>query len=186
MRAHSYCQALRSTSSRPNRASNLIPTSSLAVATVMSTDGRKRKGQFDAKLDGVEPWACTIFAARHALLCLAPAFAPNCRAGARPCDSGRRGRLRPTQYSEEKAHALKALAGLIENIINPTRWQRSVLAGDIRRRLIAARRNAAYLRPHRALSYPMAGKTGLEGRAQASPAFNNQSRRPGGDLGGSW
>jgi integrase len=81
----------------------------------------KAKAQFDARLSGVEPW--TIHDLRRTARSLMS------RAGVRPDISERvLGHVIPGiegvydrhQYREEKAHALKALAGLIENILRPT------------------------------------------------------------------
>jgi integrase len=80
----------------------------------------KSKDQFDAKLEGVEPWRL------HDLRRTARSLMS--RAGVRPDISERvLGHVIPGvegvydrhQYTEEKAHALKALASLIENILAP-------------------------------------------------------------------
>jgi integrase len=80
----------------------------------------KSKNQFDAKLEGVEPWAL------HDLRRTARSLMS--RAGIRPDISERvlghaikgvEGVYDRHKYNEEKAHALRALAGLIEKIVNP-------------------------------------------------------------------
>jgi integrase len=80
----------------------------------------KRKAQFDAKLKGVAPW--TIHDLRRTGRTLME------RAGVRPdiaervlghAIGGVAGIYNRHQYRQEKAHALKALAGLIDNILRP-------------------------------------------------------------------
>ena len=80
----------------------------------------RRKRQFDAQLEGVKPWVL------HDLRRTARSLMS--RAGVRPDISERvlghvirgvEGVYDRHAYSEEKAHALKALARLIENITNP-------------------------------------------------------------------
>ena len=80
----------------------------------------RRKAQFDAQLEGVAPWVL------HDLRRTARSLMS--RAGVRPDISERvlghvikgvEGIYDRHAYTEEKAHALKALAGLIEKIINP-------------------------------------------------------------------
>ena len=80
----------------------------------------RRKAQFDARLEGVAPWVL------HDLRRTARSLMS--RAGVRPDISERvlghvikgvEGVYDRHAYTEEKAHALKALAGLIEKIINP-------------------------------------------------------------------
>ena len=81
----------------------------------------KRKGQFDGKLDGVAPYVT------HDLRRTARTLMS--RAGVRPdiaervlghVRGGVEGIYDRHQYRDEKAHALNALAGLIETIVNPT------------------------------------------------------------------
>ena len=80
----------------------------------------RRKREFDAKLEGVAPWVL------HDLRRTARSLMS--RAGIRPDISERvlghvikgvEGIYDRHAYTEEKAHALKALAGLIENILQP-------------------------------------------------------------------
>jgi integrase len=80
----------------------------------------KRKAQFDAKLNGVAPW--TIHDLRRTARTLME------RAGARPdiaervlghAIGGVAGIYNRHQYQQEKAHALRALASLIANILRP-------------------------------------------------------------------
>jgi integrase len=81
----------------------------------------KRKAQFDAKLTGVAPW--TVHDLRRSGRSLMA------RAGVRPdiaervlghAIRGVEGVYDRHSYREEKAHALNALASLIESIVNPT------------------------------------------------------------------
>ena len=80
----------------------------------------RRKRQFDAQLEGVKPWVL------HDLRRTARSLMS--RAGVRPDISERvlghiikgvEGVYDRHSYTEEKAHALKALAGLIDRIVNP-------------------------------------------------------------------
>ena len=80
----------------------------------------RRKRQFDAQLEGVKPWVL------HDLRRTARSLMS--RAGIRPDISERvlghvikgvEGVYDRHAYTEEKAHALKALAGLIDRIVNP-------------------------------------------------------------------
>jgi integrase len=80
----------------------------------------KRKRQFDAKIEGVKPWVL------HDLRRTARTLMS--RAGVRPDISERvlghaiagvEGVYDRHQYREEKAHALRALATIIENILRP-------------------------------------------------------------------
>jgi integrase len=80
----------------------------------------RRKLEFDEKLDGVKPWVL------HDLRRTARSLMS--RAGVRPDISERvlghvirgvEGVYDRHSYTEEKAHALRALASLIDNIINP-------------------------------------------------------------------
>jgi integrase len=80
----------------------------------------RRKREFDAKLEGVKPWVL------HDLRRTARSLMS--RAGIRPDISERvlghvikgvEGIYDRHAYTEEKAHALKALAGLIDRIVNP-------------------------------------------------------------------
>ena len=81
----------------------------------------KSKRQFDAKVEGVKPWVL------HDLRRTARSLMS--RAGVRPDISERvlghvikgvEGIYDRHAYTEEKAHALRALAGLIDRIVNPT------------------------------------------------------------------
>jgi integrase len=78
------------------------------------------KSKFDAKLEDVEPW--TIHDLRRTARTLME------RAGVRPDIAERvpghvipgvHGIYNRHEYREEKAHALRALAGMIDNIVNP-------------------------------------------------------------------
>jgi integrase len=80
----------------------------------------KSKREFDAKLEDVEPW--TIHDLRRTARTLME------RAGVRPDIAERvlghvipgvHGIYNRHEYREEKAHALRALAGMIDNIVNP-------------------------------------------------------------------
>ena len=80
----------------------------------------KSKRKFDAKLEGVKPWVL------HDLRRTARSLMS--RAQVRPdiaervlghVIKGVEGVYDRHSYAEEKAHALKALAGLIERIVNP-------------------------------------------------------------------
>ena len=90
----------------------------------------KRKAQFDAKLKGVAPY--TVHDLRRTARSLMS------RAGVRPdiaervlghAINGVEGIYDRHSYRDEKAHALRALASLIDSIVNPTdrvvRLQRS-------------------------------------------------------------
>jgi integrase len=110
--------ALQIINAQPRYASNPFVFAGSGDAHISGWSKRKRL--FDAKLEGVEPWVL------HDLRRTARSLMS--RAGVRPDISERvlghaikgvEGVYDRHSYREEKAHALRALAGLIENILAP-------------------------------------------------------------------
>jgi integrase len=110
--------ALNIINSQPRFASNPYVFAGIGGGYIQGMS--KRKAQFDAKLSGVAPW--TIHDLRRTARTLME------RAGLRPdiaervlghAIGGVAGIYNRHQYQQEKAHALRALAGLIDNILRP-------------------------------------------------------------------
>ena len=110
--------ALEIINAQPRFASNPYVLAGVGGSHIRSWSRRKR--EFDAKLEGVKPWVL------HDLRRTARSLMS--RAGIRPDISERvlghvikgvEGIYDRHAYTEEKAHALNALAGLIDRIVNP-------------------------------------------------------------------
>jgi integrase len=111
--------ALEIINTQPRYASNPYVFAGVGAAHIEGWT--RRKLRFDAKLEGVKPWVL------HDLRRTARSLLS--RAGVRPDISERvlghvirgvEGVYDRHSYAEEKAHALKALAALIENILRPS------------------------------------------------------------------
>ena len=131
-RAMLACWCFPSSRLRSSTLNHALPLTLMCslVAVARHINGwSRRKRQFDAKLEGVQPWVL------HDLRRTARSLMS--RAGVRPDISERvlghvikgvEGIYDRHAYTEEKAHALKALAGLIEKIVNPPARQCGVVA----------------------------------------------------------